>query len=145
MNVTATPIIWWVRTDVSEPRNFLVQSPARNSGFIERRQYRFNKPGEDWTFLIDDEPLADLADVPDMWTWSPGFYAGEVTAQLAGPGGQSSLFLLDVGPEPSKLGRESFDQMLDEVWAEDPNLVIGSEPAGRSIGDLGTDQNAWLE
>jgi hypothetical protein len=35
--------------------------------------------------------------------------------------------------------------MVDELWAEDPELVIGSEPATRPVGDLGTTGQTWLE
>jgi hypothetical protein len=34
---------------------------------------------------------------------------------------------------------------IDELWNEDPSLVIGSEPATSQIGDLGITQDAWLE
>lgn len=69
-----------------------------------------------------------------------------MTAELVGPdGAPSELFLLDVSPEPTKVGRQVFERMLNELWNEAPTLVIGSEPATRSIGDLGDTQNAWLE
>ena len=38
-------------------------------------------------------------------------------------------YRLDVSPRPDKLGRDIFGQMLDELWAFDPRLVLGSEPA----------------
>jgi hypothetical protein len=50
-----------------------------------------------------------------------------------------------VAPDPAKLGRDVFRQMVDELWEEDPELVIGSEPATTLTGELGATQNPWVE
>ena len=55
-----------------------------------------------------------------------------------------SVFLLDVAPDASKVGREVFSAMLAELWQEAPELVVGSEPATTRIGDLDPLQNPWL-
>ena len=78
------------------------------------------------------------------WLWEPGFYAGEVTAELLDEAGhQSALYLLDVAPDASKLGRDVFQTMLDDLWAVDPHLVIGSEPGTTSTGELGVIEDPW--
>ena len=58
-------------------------------------------------------------------------------------GTNSILFLLDVAPDARKLGREVFMQMVNELWQEDPILVIGSEPATTPSGELGNQENPW--
>src|SRR5262245_12283151 len=120
-------------------------SPAQNAGLTEARPCVFEKPGTGWSFRIDDEPLDDDPGDRMHWRWEPGFFAGEVTAELVAPSrSPSTLFLLDVAPEPTKVGRQIFERMLDELWNADPTLVIGTEPGTRQIGDLGSTQNAWL-
>jgi hypothetical protein len=120
-------------------------APADNRGFVEATEYAFEKPGSGWILRVDDQPLSDLPGNPAEWLWTPQFFAGEVTAELIDPDGTSTLFLLDVAPDPRKLGRELFREMIDELWAADPTFVIGSEPATSRIGDLGPSQDAWLE
>ena len=55
------------------------------------------------------------------------------------------LFLIDVAPDPTKIGRELFEEMVLALWQADPMLVIGTEPGTRQIGELGDAQNLWLE
>jgi hypothetical protein len=78
--------------------------------------------------------------------WKPGFYAGEVTAELSHAGDAAGfVWLLDVSPDPNKLGRDTFKEMVDELWREDPELVVGTEPANRSIGSLDELETPWIE
>ena len=42
------------------------------------------------------------------------------------------------------MGREIFQRMIEELWNEDPMLVIGAEPATSPIGDLGVTEDPWL-
>src|SRR6266852_3615201 len=103
--------------------------PSANRGFIETRRYVF-QGSAGWALYIDDEPLNGAANEPSSWEWQPGFFAGEVTAELFRADGVSAgLFLLDVAPDPGKLGQQFFGHMVKELWEEDPTLVIGNEPA----------------
>jgi PD-(D/E)XK nuclease superfamily len=142
--MTSAPTVRW-RPEVAIASTWsqLRPVPEINGGFIEARPYIFEKPGREWVLRIDDEPLPDTPD-PGYWGWTPRFFAGEVMAELVGPR-NSLLFAIDVAPDPGKIGREMFGRMVDELWAEDPVLVIGSEPATRHVGDLGTIEDPWLE
>lgn len=123
----------------------IVEFPATNRGFQEKSSYRIAKPSIGWALLVDDEPLADAAGDSDSWVWEPGFFAGEVTAELLrADRSRAALFLLDVSPDPAKAGREVFGRMIDEIWDEDPQLVLGSEPATYRVGTLGATQDPWL-
>lgn len=123
----------------------LLPAPGENRGFVEATPYLFEKPNSNWAFYVDDEPLLDDFKDRSCWFWKPGFFAGEVTAELVRPDGTSAaVFLLDVAPDPGKMGREIFGRMVDELWNEAPQLVIGSEPAKSPIGDLGGMENPWL-
>jgi hypothetical protein len=135
----------WRHADASE-WSVLVAAPGTNGGFVEANVYYFESPGAGWSLLVDDEPLASVADgAASTWKWEPGFFAGEVTAELMSPTGfRSALFLLDVSPNPSKAGREVFQAMVDELWDEDPSLLLGVEPATQPIGELGSFENEWL-
>lgn len=120
----------------------LLPFPSENTGFTERRSVYIEKPAASgWTFRVDDEPLPDAAaSVNPAWRWVPGFYAGEVTAELEGPDGRVvETYLLDVSPSPDKVGRLLFAGMVQEIWDEEPALVLGSEPARTLIGTLGHD------
>src|SRR3546814_8004238 len=66
------------------------------------------------------------------------FYAGQVLAELvAGTGQRIAEYWLDVGPDQSKLGADVFIRMLDELYAFDPELLLGTEAAQASIGVSG--------
>jgi len=109
--------------------------PASNVGFTERTNATIRPPpGGRWILRIDDEPMPLGR---GGWKWTPGFYAGEVTAELVveADGRVEAEYLLDVSPDPRKLGRARFSDMLGEVLDEDPLLVFGCEPAMRLAGN----------
>jgi hypothetical protein len=142
--VTDEPVIRWRQAEgAPADGQTLSPAPASNVGFREAATYLFEKPGSNWNLRIDDEPLGDGAQ-PGWWTWSPRFFAGEVTAELVGQD-IAVLFLLDVSPDPGKVGRDVFVRMIEELWAADPSLVIGHEPATQRIGDIGLHDDPWLE
>lgn len=121
-----------------------------NSGFAERQKVVFfldpnaSEAAEDRGFrlLIDDEPLATVNDVPNRWEWQPGFYAGEVRAELLDRLGRSlGVWRLDVSPDPSKVGREIYEAMLKEIMDFDATLVLGEEPPRHRLGAMGETDN----
>jgi hypothetical protein len=125
----------------------IIHFSGTNDGFAEQTTAHFRRPAPgDWVLRIDDEPLALVeTDHGHVWTWTPGFYAGEVTAELVPPGGGAShLFLLDVAPNPHKLGRDTYADMVQQIWDWDPELVLGSEPASREIGSSGDHQGLLI-
>lgn len=142
--MTLAPETRWRDGDAPNDWSVLHPAPAENFGFVEARTYLFQKPCADWSLYVDDEPLPDHPSEPSCWMWKPGFFAGEVTAEMVRADGTNSvLFLLDVAPDAKKLGRETFTQMVNELWQEDPMLVIGSEPATTPSGELGNQENPW--
>jgi hypothetical protein len=123
----------------------LLPLDGENGGFFERGRYLLAKPSAGTAFYIDDERIPDHADNCDCWDWAPGFFAGEVTAELTAPDGATlATYLLDVAPDPSKLGRDVFRMMIHDLWDEDPNLVAGAEPAMTDIGEQGVADDPWL-
>ena len=110
-----------------------------NGGFSERCETTFIGPADgEYRLLVDDEPLDPTAGAGNRWTWQPGFYAGEVRAELLDSDGRSlGVWRLDVSPDPGKAGRELFARMINEIMDFDPHLVIGEEPARRRLGALG--------
>ncbi len=137
--------LWWrAEGEPAAASIALLPAPAKNTGFSEARRYLFRKPCLGCELRIDDEPLTgDPAG--DCWTWRPGFYAGEVAAELLRDGVQLQRFVFDVSPDPGKLGSDAFQQMVRELWAEDPTLVLGQEPATIGAGHLGGHQDALVE
>lgn len=112
-------------------------------GFHEGREYWIRKPIVDAQLLIDDLPLESR---DGYWIWSPGFYAGQVCAELLVHGGQVVItYVLDVSPDPRKLGRDVFQAMLDEIWNFDPRLVLGTEPPQSPVGHETQVADPWLE
>ena len=112
-------------------------------GFSEGGEYRIRKTAEGDRLLIDDEFLPTDG---SEWAWSPGFYAGRVRAELLGPGDRvRATYLLDVSPHPEKLGRDMFQSMIERIWAFDPGLVLGTEPASIPIGHEAATVEPWLE
>ena len=120
-----------------------------NGGFAERQKATFIGPADrECRLLVDDEPLGPVARSANEWAWTPGFYAGEVRAELLDADDRSlGVWLLDVSPDRNKAGREVFARMIDEILDFDPHLVIGEEPARRRLGALGDtdDPLVWFE
>ena len=110
-----------------------------NGGFAERQKATFIGPTDrECQLLVDDEALGPADGCANEWTWTPGFYAGEVRAELLDADDRSlGVWLLDVSPDREKAGREVFALMIDEILDFDAHLVIGDEPARRRLGALG--------
>lgn len=108
-------------------------------GFRELGVYHFSAQVEGATLYIDEAPAqAAILDGAQGWRWQPGFYAGQVAAELVGADGHRlAEYQLDVAPDASKLGADVFDGMLDELYAFDPQLLLGTEAAQASIGVVG--------
>jgi hypothetical protein len=135
---------WRCDGDPLSDWHVLRPAPVGNPGFTEAKRYVFQKPCGDWSFHVDDEPLPDDPSKPSCWIWEPGFFAGEVTAEMVRADDKNTvLFLFDVAPDASKLGRDVFMRMVNELWQEDPLLVVGSEPATTPNGDLGDQEDPW--
>ena len=123
----------------------LREAPGENVGFTEASRYFFRKPAGAWAFYVDDERLLEAPEEPSCWVWKPGFYAGEVTAELSHTDGRrAAVFLLDVSPDASKLGREEFLRMVSDLLAQEPSLVLGTEPAASATGHLSATEDPWL-
>ena len=108
-------------------------------GFQELQVAVVEIDGEHWQLEIDDErvPVEHRAGC-SRWQWTPGFFAGEVRGRLVDVrGGEAHQLRLDVSPTPTKLGREHFAELLAELRREQPEFVLGSEPATERMGSLG--------
>ena len=137
------PVVRWREREKLGAWEVLQPAPAVNRGFSECKRYLFEKPDPGWSLRIDDEPLGEAG--AREWLWEPGFFAGEVTAELLDPAGDArALCLLDVSPDASKLGREVFGRMIEEIRDENPELILGSEPATTLVGDVGESEDPWL-
>lgn len=112
---------------------------AVTAGFRELGTYHFFAPIDGVALYVDEAPAEPVrVDGAQGWRWQPGFYAGQVLAELvAGTGQRVAEYWLDVGPDQSKLGADVFAQMLDDLYAFDPELLLGTEAAQASIGVSG--------
>jgi hypothetical protein len=138
-------LLWRARDTEANDWQVLEPAPASNRAFVETQRYMFQGPFPGWSLHIDDEPLRALAGAPSTWEWQPGFFAGEVTAELRTADGQSAgLFLLDVAPDPAKIGQVFFAEMVNDLWEADPTYVLGDEPGTTATGELGLLEDPWL-
>lgn len=112
---------------------------AVTAGFRELGVYHLFAPIDGVTLYIDEAPVETVqVDRTRAWRWQPGFYAGQVLAELVAVTGQRiAEYWIDVGPDQSKLGVDVFSQMLEELYAFDPELLLGTEAAQASIGVSG--------
>lgn len=116
------------------------------AGFMEQGEYCFLSI-PDVVLCIDDLPLAvGVRDGQNVWLWSPGYFAGEVCAELLDSQGELlARYRLDVSPSADKLGRESFERMLEQIFAFDPALLFGTESAQFGIGSQGLEVSPHLQ
>ena len=77
-----------------------------NRGFAERQEATFIGPTDlECRLLVDDEPLGRVEGSANEWAWTPGFYAGEVRAELLDADDRSlGVWLLDVSPDREQGG-----------------------------------------
>jgi hypothetical protein len=123
-------------TSPSQDRPLVPRSAGVNGGFSEIRTAYLGPAIEGWTLYVDDEPL-ERAEVNgrQLWEWRPGFYAGSVIAELTSPEGTvPEWYLLDVSPDPMKVGQEVWNGLLEDIREYDARLLFGSEPASTMVG-----------
>jgi hypothetical protein len=137
--VDEAPVLEW--REAGLPWHPVVPAPSTTTGFVEGRYVEFRAHASDVALLVDDEPAQSIE---GGWSWTPGFFAGDVEAVLVLRGRVIGRFVLDVSPHPAKLGRETFHQMIDELWAFSPELLLGSEPATTPTGELGALEDPWV-
>jgi hypothetical protein len=132
----ALSLVVWAQPE-AEAQRVVPGEPMR--GLCELKPARFEAEGEHWRLEIDDELVAVAREGGrSRWSWTPGFFAGEVRGRLIDlRGGAQHELRLDVSPTPAKLGRERFAELLTELRREQPELVLGSEPATERMGSLG--------
>ena len=115
-----------------------------NPGFSELARVTFVAPAPreaGLRLLIDDAPLDPVE--PEhahetRWKWTPGFYAGKVSARLVDASGETvETFGLDVSPDPKKVGGAVFEEMVDAIYEFDAALLLGEAPAKRLMGAIG--------
>ena len=127
----------------ASPSNCRIEPNTTSAGFREGTRYGIQKPADSGRFLVDDQ---DRESCDGHWVWNPGFYAGLVRAELLSADDRvRATYLLDVSPHPDKLGRDSFQVMLDQIWQFDPSLVLGTEPAQSPVGHEAQIGDPWIE
>lgn len=115
-------------------------------GFDELGTYHFRVLPERRLYIDDALLVEQLFGGESVWRWEPGYFAGEVSAELTDlHGSVVACYRLDVAPSRDKLGREVFAKMLDEIFAFDAKLLFGTESAQASIGAEGDDANPHLQ
>ena len=114
-------------------------------GFREGSEYLLRVPASGFTFFVDDAPLA-LDPAAQYWRWSPGFFAGEVVAEMEISVGRGPIrYFLDVEPAPAKTGREQYLEYIEEIADYAPRLLLGTEPARHGLGGRSASQLAvWI-
>lgn len=126
--------------------SFDVNPEVLNTGFMERGDYRFEVV-EGHSFYVDDVRLDHAVhEGGRAWCWSPGYFAGEVVAELLNSLDETvATYRLDVSADDKKLGGESYAAMVNTILAFDPSLLFGTEDAQLGIGSEGELSNPHLQ
>ena len=113
-------------------------------GFHEQGTYAIQRPAPDTRLYIDDQPI-NAAPGDMYWKWSPGFYAGRVTAELTGADGLSSKrYYLEVAPDKDKIDKSKFERLLKDIADYLPEYLLGNEPAQIKAGGRSPFLSVWL-
>lgn len=126
-----THMLW-----IEEPagRSWAVPPGGIATGFVEGCTYTFRVDVPHTIVLVDDIPL-DRPTGPQAWVWAPGFYAGRVDVEVLDDAGRPiASYSLDVGPSPDKLGEPQFLQMVSEILALMPTLLLGDGATRSQFG-----------
>ncbi|MET4617081.1 hypothetical protein ABIA71_002662 [Stenotrophomonas sp. 2619] len=117
------------------------------SGFRETGVYEFQVLPDGATLYIDEaavEPVSTAAG--PVLRWQAGFYAGEVSAEVVDSLGRPlASYRLDVAPDARKMGAALYQQMMAQIQAFDPALLLGSEAAQGNIGVVGDVTTLFLQ
>ncbi|WP_080432787.1 nuclease domain-containing protein [Burkholderia ubonensis] len=106
-------------------RSWQVPPGGVASGFVEGGVYSLRVETPHAFILVDEIPLSRQPG-QQTWSWTPGFYAGRVDAEVLDDGGRLiATFGLDVGPSPDKLGQPQFLCMVSEILSTMPALLLG--------------------
>lgn len=108
-------------------------------GFLrENGRYRITLEAEgqcDMTLLISDEEMLPATKelTPDKthirWDWYIEEYAGEVVLSLVHHSEPMLEAVLDIAPNPYKLGAEVYDELLVDLQEKAEGLLFGTTPA----------------
>ena len=72
---------------------------------------------------------------PPLGPWTPGFFAGEVIVRVVQPETRrEATYRIDVSPDSGKLGGKLYEAMLEDLWHQVPELLLGEEPSLRAMG-----------
>lgn len=116
------------------------------TGCMEMQTYLIAVPCEQARLYVDDAPL-DMDARQQYWEWQPGFYAGSVELELELPELREPVcYIVDVGPDQHKTGREQYLEYLQQIADFDPGLLLGREPAMHGLGGRSASpEQVWLE
>lgn len=130
----------------SEGVRFDVTPHTLTGGFSELSTYHFIAQ-KDWVLYVDDVRLESVNwQGETAWRWKPGFFAGEVMAELFNEHQERiGIYRLDVSPDSKKLGSDTFASMVNEILDFDPALLFGTEDAQVSIGAEGAITSPHLQ
>lgn len=113
-------------------------------GFSERVEYYIRINSANTRLYIDDAPLP-MDSQQQYWLWTPGFYSGEVNAELEQPGKSEPVrFVLDVSPSPKKTGRSQYFEYIQKIVDYSPQLLLGCEPAKHGLGGRSRTKSPWI-
>jgi hypothetical protein len=145
--VSGAEIMVMLHCQTSDGAAFLATPGSKpTQGFHELGKYQFSvERTAPCRLLIDEVELSSIAvGQANSWDWQPGYYAGTVLAELIDAEGMRiAEYMLDVSPDPNKLGQQMFQEMVDDLFDFAPGLLMGSESAQLWIGVEGevTDPN----
>jgi hypothetical protein len=126
----------------------VIPSSSSDGRFHEWGRYVLHlEQAADFTLVIDDVALSgERSGDRQSWEWQPGFFAGTVRAELFDHQGVClANYRLEVVPDAGKLGQGLFDQMIGELFRDDPRLLFGEEAAQSAIGGEGDYGDPYLE
>jgi hypothetical protein len=126
-----------LRIRETEGRVWEVPAGGVAVGFVEAGTYVVRIEGPGTRVLVDDAPL-EKQPGHDAFIWRPGFYAGQVVAEVLDDQAQVlGSYALDVGPSPEKLGYPQFRRMVEEILALGPELLLGDGATCEAFGQEG--------
>lgn len=118
-------------------RSWEVQPGCVATGFVEGGDYSIHAATPHASVVVDDLPLTRRPS-QQTWCWMPGFYGGRVDAELLDDKGRAiATYGLEVGPSGEKLGQPEFMNMVHEILAAMPALLLGDRSGLPLFGEEG--------
>jgi len=113
-------------------------------GLYEYHEYEIRSSGEVKQIFVDDQPLQSF-NAAGGCLWQSGFYSGQVAVEASVYDSSKLVrFTFDIAPDPTKTGRQQYQQYISDIVRLIPDMIIGNQAATIGMAGRSSNLNKWI-